>query len=217
LTGHASLDLALTGGTLSGALTVNSQLSSNNLVINGTDHYIFDAGSGSLSIRVGLSGTDTFYGFTNTGNFSNNGYLLSGGAVIGSPTGGQKGGGTLNAVTVYANGVALTSDANLKTDITPLAEALPVVAAIEPRSFRWIKPEPQIRQITGPDGEIIEVAPELPGPPDFFDRMNRGFLAQDVAKVLGGDNETVDLGGMVAVLWQAVRELSAQVEELSRA
>jgi hypothetical protein len=118
-----------------------------------------------------------------------------GGVVVGVPTGGSHGAGTLAAVTVYGNNVVLTSDANLKTDIEPLPDCLPLVTGVEPKAFRW-KP--------------LEGA----SPPDFAAKVNRGFLAQDVAKVLGGDAATIDLGGMVAVLWQAVRELSARVAEL---
>jgi hypothetical protein len=129
-----------------------------------------------------------------------------GGVLIGSPAGGSKGTGTINATQVYAAGVLLTSDADLKTDIAPLPSCLPLIAEIEPKSFRW-KPLPE------PDGDI-------PGagsmPPGFAERLNRGFLAQDVAKVLGGKAEDgVDLGSMVAVLWAAVKELNAKVDALS--
>jgi hypothetical protein len=123
------------------------------------------------------------------------------GLVVGAATGGALGAGKINAVEVRANNVVLTSDLELKTDIEPLEPCLPLVAAIEPKSFRW-KPLPDIQ---GPDGETQ---------PDFTERLNHGFLAQEVASALGGDGETVDLGGMVAVLWQAVRELQDEVAAL---
>jgi hypothetical protein len=67
-----------------------------------------------------------------------------------------------------------------------------------------------------PDGDgRTDLADLIPS--GFLEQTNRGFLAQDVAKVLGGDSETVDLGGLVAVLWQAVRELSARVESMEGA
>jgi hypothetical protein len=116
------------------------------------------------------------------------------GVQVGAPTGGDKGAGTLNATQVYANNVLLTSDAGLKHDIEPLPECLPLVAAIEPKSFRW--------------------NPLDDAPPGFSDRFNRGFLAQDVAKVLGGETDSIDLGGLVAVLWQAVQELTGKVTAL---
>jgi hypothetical protein len=134
----------------------------------------------------------------------------SGGLVVGSPTGSAKGGGTINAVTVYGNNVVLTSDQDLKTDIEPLTQALPLVAAIEPK-FKWL-PLPEPDPVEGPDGEMV--TPQT-GPEDFTEKTNRGFLAQDVIEALGGKAEDgVDLGGMVAILWQAVRELSARVAEL---
>ena len=37
------------------------------------------------------------------------------------------------------NGMIQTSDASLKTDITPLPPALPIVASINPISFKWIE------------------------------------------------------------------------------
>jgi hypothetical protein len=114
-----------------------------------------------------------------------------GGLTLGAATGGSKGLGTLNATGVYANNVLLTSDAGLKTDIKPLADGLSVVSAIEPKIFRW---------------KGVEGAP-----------LNRGFLAQEIAKLLGGDDTTVDLGSLVALLWSAFKELNAKVAALEGA
>jgi hypothetical protein len=105
---------------------------------------------------------------------------------------------TGNAVfsgTVTANSVLLTSDAGLKTDIEPLGEALPLVAAIEPKSFRW------------QDGD---------------ETRHSGFLAQDLAEIevpgivegKPGEGLAADVGAVLAVLWQAVRELSEEVTQL---
>jgi hypothetical protein len=133
----------------------------------------------------------------NTVGVGNTSPGTAGGLLVGNPTGGAKGGGTINANTVYGNNVVLTSDADLKTDIEPLTQALPLVSAIEPKSFRW-------KELEDPDAQ----------PPDFTDKINRGFLARDVFETMGGDVTGVDLGGMVAVLWQAVRELTDRVAEL---
>jgi hypothetical protein len=133
-----------------------------------------------------------------------------GGMTVGSPTGGTKGAGTINAVTVYGNNVVLTSDRSLKTDIEPLPSCLGLVGAIEPKSFRW-KPLAEPAPAEGLDGEMVT---PLVAPVDFLDKINRGFIAQEVSKVLGGDDETVDLGGLVAVLWQAVREMSDKITVL---
>jgi hypothetical protein len=135
--------------------------------------------------------------------------------MIGAPSGGQKGNGTLNAQGVYANNVLLTSDATVKREIEPPPPCLPLVAAVEPKSFRWAVPDPvPLRSI---DNEPMTPA-EL-GPPGFYTQENLGFLAQDLAgsavhRATADGTESVDLGGLVAVLWQAVRELSARVEAM---
>jgi len=131
---------------------------------------------------------------------------FAGGVVCGNPVGLSKGAGTLNAVTVYGNNVVLTSDAGLKHDIGPLPCCLDLIRDIEPKSYRW-KPLPE-------SGTVPTV--------EISDRHNWGFLAQDVAKATGAHRiddgiEGVDLGGLVATLWQAVRELSAKVEALESA
>jgi hypothetical protein len=135
---------------------------------------------------------------------------LGGGLTVGAPTGGDKGVGAINAVSVSANNVVLTSDANLKADIAPLPSCMPLVAAIEPKTFRW-KPLPDLGWGIPQDGETGE-----PGhPPGFTTQVNRGFIAQEVAQTLGGKVEDgVDLGGLLAVLWQAVREMSDKIAVL---
>jgi hypothetical protein len=134
-----------------------------------------------------------------------------GGIVCGSPTGGNLGVGKINAVEVRANNVVLTSDANLKTDVEPLPAALPLVAAIEPKSFKWL-PLPELDPVEGPDGEMVA---QPAGPAAFTERSNRGFLVQDVVAAIGGEVEDgVDLGSLVAILWQAVRELQDEVNAL---
>jgi len=121
----------------------------------------------------------------------------AGGLVVGAPTGGAIGNGKINANEIRANNVVLTSDAGLKTGVEPLTNCLALVATVEPKSFKWLPLEDEAAQ-----------------PLDFTDKINRGFLAQDVFEVMGGDVSGVDLGGMVAVLWQAVRELQDEVNVL---
>jgi Chaperone of endosialidase len=118
------------------------------------------------------------------------------GTVIGAPTGGAKGVGTLNAVQVYGNNVLLTSDEREKTDIAPLPDdCLGLVRKIQPKTFRWRHPD--------------------------LDRRNWGFVAQDVAAAMeaaghefGGhveDDEglqSLSYNDMMAVLWKAVQELA---------
>ena len=95
------------------------------------------------------------------------------------------------------NGTIQTSDARLKTDVAPLPEALPLVAAIEPVTWRWKQG-------------------------DAEQRTHWGFLAADVNKVMTASGR--DFGGyvrgedgtdnlrpdqMIPVMWQALRELAA--------
>jgi hypothetical protein len=134
----------------------------------------------------------------------------------GSPTGGDKGAGTVNAVSVYGNNVLLTSDERVKRDIEPVPQGcLELVERVEPKQFCFNKPEPHEAE----EG----VAP--PGaPPGFYDRKRWGFVAQDIERVMGrewGGHErgpdgvaALSVADLVATLWQAVRELSAKVEEL---
>jgi hypothetical protein len=177
-------------GTAYGIVSLNNNNTNAGMtgIIGGGDPNLYlQSGSGNVQLRAaGVTGCT----MSSAGDWS-----VFSGIVAGSPTGGLKGPGTVNAVTVYGNNVVLTSDAGLKADIEALPECLPLVAAIEPKSFRWLPLEDEKMQ-----------------PPGFTTARNRGFLAQDVAQVLGGLPGGVDLGGLVAVLWQAVRELQARLE-----
>jgi len=131
------------------------------------------------------------------------------GMTLGAPTGSFKGNGTLNAVSVQANGTVLTSDRRLKRDIHDMPACLPLVQAVEPKAYRW-------RPLEKPEG----------GPEDFAQRRRWGFIAQEVeaaarethtdfAGIEGEEDERgLDVGALLATLWSAVRELSAKVEAL---
>lgn len=93
-----------------------------------------------------------------------------------------------------------TSDAALKTDIADLPAALPLVSLIAPKRFRYLN--------------------------DSANLTHWGFIAQDVAAVMAEAGHTFDgcragadgkLGlaynELVAVLWQAVRELVKLVQQ----
>ena len=108
--------------------------------------------------------------------------------------------------TVWAtNGAIQTSDPELKTDIAPLPEALPIVAAVNPVTFRW------------KDG----------GGGKKGRRTHWGFLAPEVKSAT--DAAGVDFGGyvlgedgthnlrpdqLIPILWQGLRELTEQVVAL---
>ena len=223
--------LTLTGNTLSLTSPIVDARSSGTFQVRGPDNAMIAVVAGAtMATRIGADGSGaTIEGVDQTGSASYQQMTVGGsvvrftisgteaarigaGLLVGAPTGGLKGTGTLNAVTVYGNNVVLTSDARLKRDIGQLPACLDLVRAIEPKSYRW-KPLPALE---GPDGHVSEMSPE------FARRRNWGFLAQDVAKATGahrsdGGVESVDLGGLVACLWEAVRELSAKVEALEAA
>jgi Chaperone of endosialidase len=188
------------------------EIALNNAAGGQQDRFTFyDAGV--LKWMIGKQTDNTFFIYDNANGRSPlqtdpSGNLLlqatGGGVTVGAPTGGSHGAGTIAAVQVYGNNVLLTSDANLKTDIAPLPECLPLVAAVEPKTFRWKTPEP-VLDIYGNPAEY---------PPDHFKEINMGFLAQDVAAAIGGKDDAIDLGAMVAILWQAVREMSDKIEVL---
>jgi hypothetical protein len=225
LTGHASLDLPLTGGTLTGNLVIAPAAGTASLVVNGvtagnqvfaqfmdagtTTHYLGKQNNNTFFLFDAIHSRNLFYS-TTAGDLTLQ--PDAGGVVVGAPTGGAKGAGTLNAQGVYANNVLLTSSVEFKTDIQPLSDGLAAVAAISPVSFRWREPPPPEQGLHPLDEDVVEVAQS---PPDFLTKLNRGFIAQDVVKILGGADDAIDLGAMVAVLWDAVRELSDKVDELS--
>jgi hypothetical protein len=146
---------------------------------------------------------------------------VGGGMIIGAPTGGNKGVGTLNAVTVYGSGTALTSDARLKRDIEALPDdCLGLVEAIEPKRFRWSVPDPLPPRMT-PEGPGEPMTPEELAPLGFYERSRWGFLAQDIRAAIDvaveEDAEGIqsyDPAALTACLWRAVQELAARVAEL---
>ena len=206
--------LAVSGSTTSAAYSQWTNTSGN--LIMGVES------SAGANIVNGGTAYSTVFGTQNAQNIhlvTNNTARATidsaGGMTLGSPTGGSKGAGTLNATNVYAAGVALTSDARSKRDIAPLSECLGIVEAVTPKSFRWAVPEETVgRTVEGEDMRAEELAP-----PGHFERTNWGFVAQDLADTaIARDAGTaLDLGALVAVLWQAVRELSARLDNVERA
>lgn len=109
-----------------------------------------------------------------------------------------------------ATGTIQTSDPTLKTDIKAIPEALPLVNAIEPKTYKW--------KVGGkkPDGT------DVPGK-----RTHWGFMAPEIKAAV--DKTGLDFGGyvkddagiehlrfdqLIPILWGAVRELSSKVEAL---
>jgi hypothetical protein len=132
-----------------------------------------------------------------------------------------------------ANGTIQTSDPTLKTNIAPLPAALPIIADIDPVTFKWISggkvAQKKITQKKVPSGkgfvtEDVEetVYVDRPGK-----RTHWGFLASDVKAAF--DKTGLDFGGyvkgedgsenlrpdqLIPVLWKAVQELKAEIDVL---
>ena len=79
------------------------------------------AAGDKIELRVTAAGLNSKFDKTGgaiTGNVSQTGdYTLSGSAVIGAPTGGSKGAGTINATGLYVNGVAVGTGAGSVTSV----------------------------------------------------------------------------------------------------
>lgn len=101
---------------------------------------------------------------------------------------------------VIAASTTVSSDENLKKDISTYKDALKTISELNGVSFAW----------------------------KSNDKKSGGVIAQDVQKVLpelvgtkkslegGEETLTVDYNGLIGVLIQAVKELSKQVEELKK-
>jgi len=98
----------------------------------------------------------------------------------------------------------LLSDATLKQDVAPIADALARVTRLQPVTYRWRADRPRRRGDTAPTAQ----APEA------------GFLAQQVATVFpdlvreSGGGASVAYLGMIPYLAAAVTELKAEVDAL---
>jgi hypothetical protein len=104
----------------------------------------------------------------------------------------------------YLNGVAYGSDAAMKRDIEPLPRPmLAAVRAIRPSAFNWREEHhsERERQFGFVKQDIEPHLPELVTP---------NLIGANGEVLYGG----YELGGMLATLWQAVRELTDEVDQL---
>jgi len=135
---------------------------------------------------------------------------------------------------VYAaNGTIITSDPSLKTDISPLPTALPIIQDIDPVTFRWISgglvPEKRITRKQLPILGTEDFTEEDVEETFYVDRPGKrthwGFLASDVKAAF--DKTGLDFGGyvkdeegtehlrpdqLIPVLWKAVQELKSEFD-----
>jgi Chaperone of endosialidase len=222
--GVSTITFTHTGSTGTAEVSVPS------LIIPGTSsgNTVFSTGAlGGLSVvstgLVNITSASTM-GLTAPTGAS----VLSGGLILGVPTGGNEGVGTINAATgYYANGTAGvsagsfsaitaittvggivtqltgTSDVRLK-DSVPYEGGLNEILAITPARYRWNK---KGQAHTGLSGDKAYV----------------GFIAQDVQKAIpeaitateGVEHYlSFDDRPVIAALVNAVKELAAKVREL---
>jgi hypothetical protein len=100
-------------------------------------------------------------------------------------------GGGFNAGIITCTDLNSTSDANLKTNIQPISNALEIATKLEGVKFEWKETnKPSIGVIAQ---QIEEVLPEL---------------------VSTAENKTVNYNGLIGVLIEAIKELKAEVDEL---
>lgn len=100
-------------------------------------------------------------------------------------------GGGFNAGIITCTDLNSTSDANLKTNIQPISNALDIATKLEGVKFEWKDTnKPSIGVIAQ---QIEEVLPEL---------------------VSTAENKTVNYNGIIGVLIEAIKELKAEVDEL---
>jgi hypothetical protein len=200
------------GGTVlsvpSGGISVAGGSTFSNLVLNGggtavlnvPNGGIYVAGDTAFGASLSISGIGYFGGDLQVHGSGSQAILVDNGGI--NVAGASRFGGSVTATSYITS-----SDARLKADIAALQPgSLELVQRIVPRSYR------------------------LPGASDP-QTLHWGFVAQEVGQVMrhtgrafGGHvvdkasgREGLEYNELVAVLWDAVRELSVEVETLKQA
>lgn len=165
--------------------------------------YVFNSGAGSANAALDMlndAGTSSI----RLSTYQDSYLVSSGNFGVGTATPSLKlfVQGTAGGTSAWSN----TSDARLKKNIAPIADALALVEQMQGVRFAWRKPEER------------SVARSLKLP---LDEPQVGFIAQDLRKVLpeavavSGDNErllSVSESKVVPVLVEAVKKLAAMNE-----
>ena len=214
--------LPVAGGTLSGSLTVNGYITANGnpLIAHAgasSTALLLDANNGvDCVMYLGVNGTRQWAPHVSSANGSYNIYdvtaaanrfqIDTGGTVllanhIACVTNnyGQCGTGGNAWSHVYSYAFDNSSGRDLKTDVSDVQQgALDKVLALRAVDFRWRE---------GPETK----------------RLNTGFIADEVAKVMGQDwggysnmdgHESIQSHQLLATLWKAVQELTAEVKRI---
>lgn len=202
-----------TNGSLGGSGSITSYIEArataifNALIASatiGNATYATTAGSATSAVTATYLGSSSCYYSSGVlyvgGSQHQTDGNIYGNAFLSSSNGGLGGNGYLNNY-IDARAAAF-SDVRLKVNIHPFQGGLEIVKAVNPKSFEY-RPEAHL-----PDGrhnyfiaqEIQEVAPHLVS---TLEREGEDYL-------------TLDPKGLIAVLWKAVQELSAEVEALKQ-
>jgi hypothetical protein len=226
----------LSGATFTGAIGSNSNiLTSGQVGLSGTGlNYsrmvgssvqLYDSNSSVYANQYGAVGIIA----NGYAPFSSNG----GGAAPGADNTYSLGFSSLKWTAVWAvNGAIQTSDARLKTDVTPSPLGLNFISKLNPVSYRWISGGNVEDGTTTPTqigGDTVDIKnfKDKPGV-----RTHYGLLAQEVKNVLDQENvgdfagwvledindpnspQGLNYAQFIAPLIKAVQELSAEVTAL---
>lgn len=81
--------------------------------------------------------------------------------------------------TIYAQNALNTSDARLKTDVTPSSLGLDFIASLNPVQYRWIEGGNTVEKVqTGT--ETVEISPAIPAQPEVMDE--EGNIIQEATQ-----------------------------------
>jgi hypothetical protein len=204
--------LPLAGGTLTGTLTVNQSITtaggSAQVTISdrtGTTptQWALYATGGILRLNNNSAGDVIYFNNSPSSNTQFVGHIMprtDNAAWCGINSGFTN---SWFAVSSY-NYITATSDARNKHDVQELPNCLGLVESISPQRFKYSNT-----------------------PEEYKDRNHWGFIAQDVKAVMEGSGhkfgghwedtegmQSLSYNDLVAVLWKAVQELSAEVAAL---
>jgi endosialidase-like protein len=117
---------------------------------------------------------------------------------------------------VYSRGVKLSSDVNMKMDISlvDINDVTKAFAQLKPVRYRW-KPPIVENSLAAPE-------PFSEGPHPDPQRLNWGFVAQDIESgapdlvQTKDDTKSYDLAGVVAILTAKIKQLEARLDRVDK-
>lgn len=204
------------GGAITGPgnFSVHQATNVNLIVQTGTvdaTGLMLSAANDAYSAIVPLQFRGSYLNFTNglgeVGRFDTNGYLL-----VGYTTSNGAYKLQVNSQIFATSSTIATSDANYKTNVTPLTGALDMVNALNPVSFSWKPHAVHAFDTTKPTvGFLAQEVKSALGELPFVDSI----VKQSVCTLPDGSQEPflgIAEGNMVAILAAAVKELTAKLK-----